>query len=73
MSAEDYDWHKASEKLPPNGIIVWVSKGGGSALLARWSHYRWENACSIRDLPFHPVYWQHLRLPDSPGPLESQF
>lgn len=73
MSTLDYNWHKAAEETPPKGIIVWVSTGGGSALLARYDFYRWESATSIRPLPFTPIYWQHLRLPESPAPLVSQF
>ena len=62
----DYDWHKTSEKLPDIAVIVWVSAGGGTALLARYDRYRWESATSIRPIPFPPLYWQHLRLPEPP-------
>ncbi len=62
----DYDWHNVADKLPDIPVIVWVSCGGGTALLARYDRYRWENATSIRPLPFIPTWWQHLRLPEFP-------
>lgn len=65
----DHDWHKTEDSLPQVGVIVWVSIGGGTALLARYDYYRWISATSIKPLPFYPRYWQHLRLPESPGPL----
>lgn len=73
MTIEDYNWHKVEDSLPQIPIVVWVSEGGGSALLARWDRYRWENALSVKPLPFAPRYWQHLRLPESPGPRPLPF
>lgn len=67
----DYGWHKVEDSLPRGGVIVWVSIGGGTALLARYDYYRWISATSIKPLPFYPRYWQRLRLPESPGPLLS--
>lgn len=65
----NYQWIKCSDDLPDVAVIVWASIGGGTALLARFDSYRWESATNGRPLPFTPIYWQHLRLPDSPGPL----
>lgn len=62
----DYDWHNVADRLPEMPVIVWVSCGGGTALLARYDRYRWESATTIRSLPFAPIWWQHLRLPEPP-------
>ena len=64
----DYKWKIVKEERPtPFRLIVWVSAGGGSALLARFDRDAgWENATSDKPLPFYPVFWQHLKLPDPP-------
>ncbi len=62
----NYDWQKCADGFPTIGIIVWVSAGGGTCLLAQWDYYKWISATGLRSLPFHPIYWQHLRLPDAP-------
>lgn len=66
MKLTDSDWHKVAEQLPPTGLIVWVSQGGGTCLLARYDYYKWESATSIRPLPFAPLYWHPLHLPKAP-------
>ena len=71
MPAGGEPWRKCSESLPEIPVIVWVSEGGGTALLARYDRYRWESATTIRQMPFTPIWWKPLTLPESPGPLRS--
>lgn len=69
----DYDWHAVSHSLPEIAVIVWVSKGGGTCLLARYYRHRraWEGVDS-RVLCFSPVFWQYLRLPEPPPAAQRE-